>query len=226
VSIGREPRSDKTPFRRYPKLLRCSGGKGTALIFLTQVHRPPLRLGAQIRTAHLSGPSHRSWLSERYVASKFYSAHLFDVSYATFCSSFPTCTRAAVCGPRFTVFRISNRLQSFGKNGANQLPGRRHGFSERATHSGLHTHNHRVYLPTGISERCPNVWNHQRTTHHDHWRGPVDFFVSLSLSPWPSCLLFPFACVLFQVPIAATNHAIMLSPPIQTLDEIAFLDPA
>jgi hypothetical protein len=63
-------------------MLRCSDGKGTALIFLTQVHRPRLRLGAQIRTAHLSGPSHRSWLSERYVATTFYSAHLSDVSYA------------------------------------------------------------------------------------------------------------------------------------------------
>jgi glucan 1,3-beta-glucosidase len=33
-----------------------------------------------------------------------------------------------------------------------------------------------------------------------------------------------FSCVLFQAPIASTNHAIMLSLPIQTLDEIAFLD--
>ena len=98
-------------------MLRCSDGKGTALIFFTQVHRPPLRLGAQIRTAHLSGPSHRSWLSERYVATTFYSAHLFDVSYATFYPSFPTRTHAAVCCSRFTVFRIPTGYNHSGKMG-------------------------------------------------------------------------------------------------------------
>ena len=92
-------------------------GKGTALISLTQVHPPPLRLGAQIRTAHLSGPSHRSWLAERYVATTFYSAHLFDVSYAIVYSSFPTCTDATVCAPRFIVFRIPTGYNHSGKLG-------------------------------------------------------------------------------------------------------------
>ena len=65
-----------------------------ALIILTQVHPSPHWLGAQIRSAHLFGPSHRSLLSKWYVATASYSAHLFDVSYATAYSSFPTCTDA------------------------------------------------------------------------------------------------------------------------------------
>jgi len=109
-----------------------------------------------------------------------YSAHLYDISddissFDISCAFSPTATRAVIS------------LQSFRKIWTGQLLERVNGYCECPTYSGLHSHHHRVHLPTRVPRRDPRIFNYQRSTVSHNWTTSVDRFVSVSsiIDPYP-----------------------------------------
>jgi hypothetical protein len=71
------------------------------------------------------------------------------------------------------------RLQSFRKKCPGQLFERNHGHSECATYIGLHSHHHRIYLPTRVPKSGSHIFNCQRSTALHNWKRRIDLVVSV-----------------------------------------------